>query len=77
MLATFRVQTHDSPQIAEYVTYTRESVYQLILLLEASSTVEAYQVFGEGKQIKDIHLTYSFSQTSVNINKFISERFEW
>lgn len=77
MLVTFRVQYIDDTKISEFVTYDRNSIYNLIQMLEKNSLVEAYTVISEGKPVKDIYLAYSFSKQMFPLDKYTTNEFKW
>jgi len=76
MLATFRIEHFDDTNITELVTYERNSVYHIIMMLELNQNVKAYTITAEGGPVQNPHETYSFSRL-IELNKYTTENFKW
>lgn len=76
MLATFRVQHHDDSNTTEFVTFERNSVYHLVMMLELNNNVKAYSIIAEGEPLANPHMTYSFSR-NIEMAKYTTQPFEW
>ncbi|ABY62933.1 hypothetical protein ST201phi2-1p100 [Pseudomonas phage 201phi2-1] len=76
MLATFRIEHFDDTNITELVTYERNSVYHIIMMLELNQNVKAYTITAEGGPVEDPHQTYSFSSL-VSMSKYTTTINKW
>ena len=76
MLATFRVQHYDDSNLTEFVTFDRNAVYHLIMMLERSNNVKAYTIIGEGAPLENPHMTYSLSR-NIEMEKYTTGELEW